>query len=89
MSKQEYFIMGSEPLLDWTVDDVRKWLSTHKDQKSIIDAYAAVHNQAFWIEDNEYDYEEGATAYTYACEQTDSWFTSDFAISSISSTSAK
>ena len=36
MSKQEYFIMGSEPLSDWTVDDVRKWLSTHKDIREIV-----------------------------------------------------
>ena len=74
MSIQDNFIMGSEPLLDWSVDNVREWLTTHTDQQSIVDTYVAVHNQAFWIEDDEYDYEEGTTAYTYACEQTDAWF---------------
>ena len=66
MSIQDYFIMGSELLPGWSVDDVREWLTTHTDQQSIIDAYAAVHNQAIWIEDEEYDYEEGTTAYAYA-----------------------
>ena len=74
MSNHDHIFMGSESLYDWKVDDVRKWLSSHTDQQSIIDAYAAVYNQAFGIEDNEYDYEEGTTAYAYACEQTDSWF---------------
>lgn len=75
MRIQDYFIMGSEPLSQWSVDEVREWLTEHTNQQSIIDAYAAVHNQAFFIEDREYDYEEGTTAYTYACEQTDAWFT--------------
>ena len=75
MSNQDFFIMGSEPLPDLSVDDVRQWLTEHTDKQSIIDAYAAVHNKAWWIEDNEYDYEEGTTAYAYACEQTDAWFT--------------
>lgn len=74
MSIQDYFIMGSEPLPDVSIDDIRKWLSEHTDKQSTIDAYAAVHNKAWWIEDNEYDYEEGTTAYAYACEQTDAWF---------------
>lgn len=74
MSIQDYFIMGSELLSGWSVDDVREWLTTHTDQQSIIDAYAAVHNQAIWIEDEEYDYEKGTTAYAYACEPIDAWF---------------
>lgn len=74
MSIQDYFIMGSEPLPDLSVDDIRKWLSEHTDKQSIIDAYAAVYNKAWCIEDNEYDYEEDTTAYTYACEQTNTWF---------------
>ena len=74
MSNRDFFIMGSEPLPNLSVDDIRQWLTEHTDKQSIIDAYAAVHNKAWWIEDNEYDYEEGTTAYTYACEQTDAWF---------------
>lgn len=51
MSIQDYFIMGSEPLPDLSVDDIRKWLSEHTDKQSIIDAYAAVYNKAWWIDD--------------------------------------
>lgn len=71
MNIENYYIMGEEPLQGWTVDDVREWLKSHTDQQSIIDAFAAVYNKFIWIEDEEYDYEVGTTAYSYACEQTD------------------
>lgn len=74
MNIQNVFAMANEPLANMNVDDIREWLSEHNDKQNIIDAYASVHNQAWWIEDNEYDYEEGTTAYAYACEQTDAWF---------------
>ena len=73
MNIENFYIMGEEPLQGWTVDDVREWLKSHSDQQSIIDAFAAVHNKHIWVEDDEYDYEIGTTAYAYACEQTDAW----------------
>jgi len=67
-------VMASEPLPDYSPDDVREWYVLHKNEQGLADAYAAAHNEAWWVEDDEYDFEEGTPEYAEARRITDEWF---------------
>lgn len=41
--------------------------------QELVDAYAAAHNKFWWIEDDEYDFEEGTEEHKKACAVTDAW----------------
>ena len=69
-----YYVMMSEPIPDMSVEDIRNWFAENNDEQGLATAYAVVHNKAWWVEDDVYDYEEGTEEYKKACQITDEWF---------------
>ena len=67
-------VMGSEPLPGVEPDDIREWCRVHTSVQDMIDAYAVTHNKAWWIEDDEYDFEEGTQEWKIARDRTNRWF---------------
>ena len=41
--------------------------------QELVDAYARAHNKFWWLEDDEYDFEEGTEGHKKACVVTDAW----------------
>ena len=76
MNKNDYdnlHIMVSEPAPEMSVDDVRIWLDGPLSEKELAEIFAAVSNKFWWVEDNEYDFEEGTEEYKEAVRITDEW----------------
>ena len=54
----------------WIID---KNYAEHHTESVLAQAFAAASNKFWWVEDNEYDYEEGTPEHQEACRITDSW----------------
>lgn len=67
-------VMGSEPIPDMTPDDIRAWYMQNHSEDGLATAFAVSSNKAWWVEDNEYDFEEGTPEHAEACAITLSWF---------------
>ncbi len=67
------FVMTTEPIPYMSVADVKDYFADKHTEKDLADAYAIAHNKFFWVEDNEYDYEEGSPEHKAACAVTDEW----------------
>lgn len=66
-------VMGSEPIPGWEPEEIREWYAEHHTESGLAQAFAAASNKFWWVEDNEYDYEEGTPEHQEACRITDSW----------------
>lgn len=66
-------VMGSEPIPGWEPADIREWYTEHHTESGLAQAFASASNKFWWVEDNEYDYEEGTPEHKEACRITDSW----------------
>lgn len=71
---KDTFVMGSEPSPELTAEMVLKAISEIKTESELASLFAVVENKAWWIEDEEYDYDEGTVEYKQAKEKTDLWF---------------
>ena len=69
----ETVLMESEPIPGWEPNDIKEWYGLHHTEAGLAQAFAAVSNKFFWVEDNEYDYEEGTPEHQEACRITDAW----------------
>ncbi|MBQ8649594.1 MAG: hypothetical protein IJ470_05985 [Clostridia bacterium] len=69
------YVMTEEPIPNMTATDVKAYFSDKQTEKDLADAYAITHNKFWWVEDNEYDYEEGSPEHKTACAITDEWGT--------------
>lgn len=67
------FVMAKEPIPDMSAAEVKEYFADKHTEKDLADAYAIVHNKFWWVEDNEYDYEEGTPEHKAACAITDEW----------------
>ena len=67
------FVMVKEPIPDMSAAEVKAYFADKHTEKDLADAYAIVHNKFWWVEDNEYDYEEGTPEHKAACAITDEW----------------
>ena len=65
--------MGGDPLPDKSLEEMWVIAQTYSTTQELVNAYAGAHNKFFWIEDAEYDFEEGTEEYKKACEITDAW----------------
>ena len=65
--------MGSEPIPGWETEEIQEWYDQHHNEAGLAQAFAATSNKFWWVEDNEYDYEEGTPEHQEACRITDSW----------------
>lgn len=68
------FVMGSEPSPELTADIVEEAITEIRTELELAALFAVVDNKAWWIEDEEYDYDEGTAEYKQAREKTDLWF---------------
>ena len=68
-------IMKSDPIPNKTPTDVRNYFIGRNTEKDLADAFVIVSNKFWWVEDNEYDYEEGTPERIAACAITDEWGT--------------
>lgn len=67
-------IMGGDPSPDFTIEEMRVLAKQASTEREIAVAFAAASNKAWWVEDNEYDYEEGSEEHKKACRITHDWF---------------
>ena len=67
------YIMCDEPAKDISVEQFEEYFKGKETIQDIVDAYAISHNKFWWVEDNEYDFEEGTAEYEQACEITNQW----------------
>lgn len=65
--------MGTEPAPELSANDVRHSFMNKHSEKDLADAFALASNQFFWVEDEEYDFEEGSPERQRACHITDEW----------------
>ena len=76
MEKQKFaqhYIMAHDPLPDVTASDARERYNDSLSGQDLADALAIISNKFWWIEDEEYDFEEGTAEYKKACAITDEW----------------
>ena len=66
-------IMG-DPAPDLNIEKARELILKISSEQELADLYADVCNKAFWIEDEEYDYDEGTEEHIKACQISDEWF---------------
>lgn len=67
------YIPAREPLQNKTALDIESYYRDKQSPQDVADAFAVVSNQFWWVEDNEYDYEEGTAEHKKACSITDEW----------------
>lgn len=71
---QDTFVMDSEPASGWSIEVARQAIEQITSEQELADLFAVIDNQAWWIEDEEYDFEEGTEEHKRARENTDAWF---------------
>lgn len=66
-------IMGSDPLPGMSLEEIWVIAKNYYTTQELVDAYARAHNKFWWLEDDEYDFEEGTEGHKKACVVTDAW----------------
>ena len=66
-------IMGGDPLPDKSLEEMWVIAKNYSTTQELVDAYAGAHNKFWWVEDDEYDFEEGTEEHKKACAVTDAW----------------
>ena len=66
-------VMAKEPVPNMNAAEVKAYFENKHTEKDLADAYAIAHNKFWWVEDNEYDYQEGTPEHIAACAITDEW----------------
>lgn len=73
-SLESKYVMASEPCPNLSAEEMSKLICEISTEKELAILFALSDNQAWWVEDDIYDYEEGTQEYQKACEITDRWF---------------
>lgn len=71
---EDMIIMAEDPAKNLTIEYAKERSHIVWEESDIAELYANVDNRAWWIADEEDDYEEGTTEYQMARETTDKWF---------------
>ena len=71
---EDIIIMAEDPAKNLTIEYAKERSHIVWEESDIAELYANVDNRAWWIADEEDDYEEGTTEYQMARETTDKWF---------------
>lgn len=71
---KDTFVMCSEPSPDLTAEMVVKAIGEIETELELATLFAMVENKVWWIEDEEYDYDEGTIEHNQAKAKTDLWF---------------
>ena len=64
---------SKESIPDDTAAAVQAYFADKHTEQDLADAYAIASNSFFWVEDEEYDYEEGTPEHAEARRITDEW----------------
>ena len=56
---EDVIVMASEPLKDYEFEDIQCLVHKTIETEALVNLYAAVFNEFFWVEDNEYDFPKG------------------------------
>ena len=67
------YIMASDPTQGISASEIETYFADKQSAQDLADAYAITHNVFWWVEDNEYDFEEGSSEHKAACLITDEW----------------
>ena len=67
------FVMAKEPIPNMSAAEVKAYFAEKHTVQDLADAYAIAHNKFWWVEDNEYDFEEGTPEHKAACAIPDEW----------------
>ena len=70
---EDVIVMASEPLKDYEFEDIQCLVHKTIETEALVNLYAAVFNEFFWVEDNEYAFPKGTPEYAEACRITDQW----------------
>lgn len=78
ISAEEFFeegtvVMGGDPLPKKSLEEMWSIAKECRTTQELVDAYAGTSNKFFWIEDTEYDFEEGTEEHKEARAFTDAW----------------
>lgn len=71
---EDTFVMCSEPSPDLTAESVEKAIGEIKTESELATLFAVVSNKAWWILDEEDDFDEETEEYRQVIEKTDLWF---------------
>ncbi len=66
-------IMGGDPLPDKSLEEMWVIAKNYSSTQELVDAYTKAHNKFWWVEDDEYDFEEGTEEHKKARAITDAW----------------
>lgn len=67
------YIMASDPTQGILASEIETHFAHKHSGQDLADAYAFAHNAFWWVEDNEYDFEQGSPEHKAACLITDEW----------------
>lgn len=67
------FVMAKEPIPNMSAAEVKAYFADKHTEQDLADAYAVAYNKFWWVEDNEYDFQEGTPEHKAACAITDEW----------------
>ena len=67
-------VMAGDPTGGMSIEEMRRQAAAAITERELAEAFALAENKAWWVEDNEYDYEEGTPEHTDARRITDAWF---------------
>ena len=68
------FVMCEEPIPDLTIEKANQIFDEIETEKDIADLFSAVNNKAWWIVDEECDFEVGSEEHRKAVDRTNMWF---------------
>ena len=71
---KDVFVMCTEPSPDLTIENAKKMFDEIETEKELATLFSVVENKAWWIEDEEYDFDEGTEEHKKATERTKEWF---------------
>ena len=66
-------IMGGDPLPDRSLEDMWVIAKNYSTTQELVDAYAGAHNKFWWVEDDQYDFEEGTEEHIKTRAVTEAW----------------
>ena len=66
-------IMSGDPLPNRSLEEMWDIARNYSTTQELVDAYAGAHNKFWWVEDDEYDFEEGTEEHIKARAVTDAW----------------
>lgn len=71
---KNFIVMASEPAPELTLERAREMYAAVFTEQDLADVFAVIENKAWWMEGEEYEYDEGSEEHKSACAITNKWF---------------